>query len=126
MTKEFITYEQSLELKELGFDEPCLAWYVSAGGQIELGYVEKNHLLKDAVMAPLYQQVFRWFEEKYSLYVDKKTYSNVNEFLGTDYYITSWKLFTLFEVGTFLDRNEGENDCVKELINIIKKNKNGN
>jgi hypothetical protein len=27
MTAEFIPYEQALELKELGFDEPCLAYY---------------------------------------------------------------------------------------------------
>ena len=27
MNKEFITYEQALALKELGFDEPCLGWY---------------------------------------------------------------------------------------------------
>jgi hypothetical protein len=27
MIKEFVTYEQALALKELGFDEPCLAFY---------------------------------------------------------------------------------------------------
>ena len=28
MNKEFVPYEESLALKELGFDEPCLAhWY---------------------------------------------------------------------------------------------------
>ena len=27
MNKEFIPYEQALELKELGFDEPCLGCY---------------------------------------------------------------------------------------------------
>ena len=26
MEKEFVPYEQALELKELGFDEPCLAY----------------------------------------------------------------------------------------------------
>ena len=28
MTKEFVPYEQVLELKELGFDEPCFKYYV--------------------------------------------------------------------------------------------------
>jgi len=27
MNKEFIPYEQALELKELGFDEPCFGCY---------------------------------------------------------------------------------------------------
>ena len=27
MNKEFITYEQALALKELGFDEPCFKGY---------------------------------------------------------------------------------------------------
>jgi hypothetical protein len=27
MENEFIPYEQALALKELGFDEPCLAYY---------------------------------------------------------------------------------------------------
>jgi hypothetical protein len=25
--KDFVPYEPSLSLKELGFDEPCFAWY---------------------------------------------------------------------------------------------------
>lgn len=29
MEKEFVPYEQALALKELGFDEPCLAWHNS-------------------------------------------------------------------------------------------------
>ena len=31
MKKEFVPYEQSLALKELGFDEPCLTYYFSDG-----------------------------------------------------------------------------------------------
>jgi hypothetical protein len=27
MNKEFVPYEQALQLKELGFDEPCLGYY---------------------------------------------------------------------------------------------------
>ena len=28
MDKEFVPYEQSLQLKELGFDEPCFGFYL--------------------------------------------------------------------------------------------------
>ena len=60
MEKEFVTYEQALALKELGFDEPCFGYY-DEGGNL---YTEMVEVLK----APLYQQAFRWFREKYGLY----------------------------------------------------------
>jgi hypothetical protein len=76
MTKEFIPYEQALELKELGFDEPCFGYYdikdnnlqlfsdnlQDASCNSDLKYDDFKHCT-----APLYQQVFRWFREKYSL-----------------------------------------------------------
>ena len=33
MKREFVPYEQALELKELGFDEPCLSFYDCKGTQ---------------------------------------------------------------------------------------------
>jgi hypothetical protein len=32
MEKDFIPYEESLALKELGFDEPCFGWEVLCQG----------------------------------------------------------------------------------------------
>jgi hypothetical protein len=47
MSKEFIPYEQALELKELGFDEPCLAVYrggsLYGSGTSVSGYYEDGH-----------------------------------------------------------------------------------
>jgi hypothetical protein len=68
MNKEFIPYEQALALKELGFDEPCFAWYVSEKHGLEYGKVIQSDLLRDAVIAPTFSQAFRWFREKYELY----------------------------------------------------------
>ncbi len=45
MIKDFVTLEQEAALRDLGFDEPCVAIF-------------KN---------PLKSQVFRWFREKYDL-----------------------------------------------------------
>ena len=68
MNKEFVPYEQALELKELGFDEKCFAWY-------HKGWLtfSKMYNLPDVnehprnVFAPLYQQAFRWFREKHNI-----------------------------------------------------------
>ncbi len=77
MEKEFVTYEQALALKELGFDEPCLAFY--DGKNTESFYFnylrnasgdyipfQKYDRLK-WFGAPLKQQVFRWFRELHQL-----------------------------------------------------------
>jgi hypothetical protein len=62
MEKEFIPYELALRMKELGFNEPCFGYY-DEGGNL---YTEMVEVLK----APLYQQVFRWFREKYNLHAE--------------------------------------------------------
>ena len=68
--KEFIPYEQALELKELGFDEPCFGWYASDKSLIK-DYVIKMHL-----RVPTFSQAFRWFREEYKLYHDIKMFGD--------------------------------------------------
>jgi hypothetical protein len=77
---EFIPYEQALALKELGFDEPCLAhWYnetpTNSEGQCLVYYKKPwdnqkiiNGVIRDYYFAPTYSQAFRWFREKYGLH----------------------------------------------------------
>jgi hypothetical protein len=89
MKNEFIPYEQALALKELGFDEPCLAHLIGFGdGTIENGrykiiqqqvfypndYTTSDDKAEELGLnpfgmcgVPLYQQSFRWFREKYGL-----------------------------------------------------------
>jgi hypothetical protein len=88
MDKEFVPYQQALELKELGFDEPCFGKFYTKPkckmfGIDEEGraYPMKNTpkklytigedcVLNDSnvIVAPLYQQAFRWLLEKHNLY----------------------------------------------------------
>ena len=71
MNKEFIPYEQALELKELGFDEPCFGNYKKTHKELEKSFYCHNSDYVDYneayIAAPLYQQAFRWFREKYNL-----------------------------------------------------------
>jgi hypothetical protein len=74
MNKEFIPYELALELKELGFDEPCFRFYSEkytidskTGGDIKTGEFYLTDRPKTKPMrcsAPLYQQAFRWLYQK--------------------------------------------------------------
>ncbi len=69
MDKEFIPYEQALELKELGFDEECFGYY-SFSEKITLkSCFNRTPIILSGKKCsiPLYSQVFRWFREKHNL-----------------------------------------------------------
>ncbi len=116
--KEFIPYQQALELKELGFNEPCFDFY---DNNQELFYnhenKEKIHV-GDGVNAPLYQQAFRWFREKYGLgSIIQPTYSETNQ-----YKVFHLKGITKGESTSieFKTYEEAELECLKKLIEIVK------
>ncbi len=61
MTKEFVTYNQSLSLKELGFDEPCFGTWdrpdkLWTGNPVN-GILD---IPEDIILAPLYQQAINF------------------------------------------------------------------
>lgn len=114
MNKEFIPYEQALELKKLGFDEGCLDQYTSNGelSKLNIGFRIKNELLtKLSCSAPLYQQAFRWFRKKYNLMplVDR-SYMSLYEFRIVE---KGWG----YTASTY---EEAELACLKKLIEIVK------
>ena len=125
MEKEFLPYDIALALKELGFDESCLNFYFRGEVLIEM---KATHTFKEdseCIKAPLYQQSFRWFREKYKIecYVNsywkeidssKRTYyANYN--YGSDIFYTITKEFETHE--------EAELECLKKLIEIVKDGK---
>ena len=101
MNKEFIPYEQALELKELGFDDYNIAWYAVVDEKPKMVFLNYgSHLC-----APLYQQAFRWFREKYDLFISIMHYEN-------GYSINDLRRFNTYE--------EAELACLKKLIEIVK------
>jgi len=66
MEKEFVPYNLALRMKQLGFDEPCLAWYGSKDiFQINGKYKNSTHTIGYCVSAPTWQSAFGWFRENY-------------------------------------------------------------
>lgn len=65
MKELFIPYSQAVKLKEMGFLEPCFAYYGEInGGEIEL--FKKKHFDIEAlyVLAPLWQQAWTFLLDK--------------------------------------------------------------
>ena len=124
MNKEFIPYEQALELKEVGFDEPCLAFY--NGKFLEsTSYDFDNDTSKDiglCIVAPLYQQAFRWFREKSFICHVTNDLSDSCRLHDEIYVYVMTKGY-----GDLIDRSEeyrtyeeAELACLKKLIEIAK------
>jgi hypothetical protein len=125
MEKEFVPYEIAFQLKELGFDEPCFGFY-------------ENHMLKPTsyindfnngtnhnvdfdnvfkvILAPLYQQVFRWFREKYNYHYE--IVLNKNRDLPYTYVVDTPKLYLRSPFHKTYE--EAQFECLKKLIEIVK------
>jgi len=126
MTKEFIPYQQALDLKELGFNERCVAYYTADTKQLALVQGYSNLMFADyvhlantvkSVPCPLYQQAFRWFREKYAL----DSYIRHEAPDGEAYYdiVIGEDVFDLM-CDTY---EEAELACLIKLIEIVKDGK---
>jgi hypothetical protein len=130
LEKEFIPYEQALELKELGFDEPCFGYYNELGNFIsELdkrnSSCNKPSMYGKYCTAPTFAQAFRWFREKYGYVGYVKTsfiIKNGARHEAFDAYEFIVEHHTEFEfVGTkFKSYEEAETACLNKLIEIVK------
>ena len=128
MVKEFISYEQALALKELGFDETCMMnhygnerfhvgrlYLPSSFGKGRNSEMHDDSLRDGDVTAILYQQAFRWFREKHRLISS----IDISE-EGTEqehYFVT---ISTQGSYGYFKTYEEAELECLKKLIEIVK------
>ena len=78
MEEQFVSYEIALKLKELGFDECCLAVYFKDKFQLIKGFNINNvdlHVANemDAILAPLWSQVIDWFLINYNIWISVDT-----------------------------------------------------
>jgi hypothetical protein len=132
--KEFGPYEESLSLKELGFDEPCFGEYRQWDGSkpyLQL-YQDLDGCSTDPAdyeyttecIAPTFSQTFRWFREKYELEGDI-SHLNDGRFKWS-YQIRNItnnpELSKILESQPYFESyEEAELACLRKLIQIVKK-----
>jgi hypothetical protein len=109
MDIDFATYEQSMILRELGFDRPCMGYFLRGnfipcdtfdtkeGGGFVPFDPKLNFKNKDIIARPLYQQAFRWINDELRKF--KK-----------DFDVNSSNFFVNFEV---------PQDSLDKLINLL-------
>ena len=125
MEKEFVIYEQAVKLKELGFDEPCMFVHDTWGNTknwTEDGEGEHRNSDKNASIyysAPLKQQVFRWFRNKYRFSHNICDWLDDYEFIIFEWTLSEDRIVHTFEL-RFDTYEEAEDACIDELIVLIK------
>lgn len=134
MMKEFVPYNEALELRKLEFDEPCFGYYDNTGklffntnGQpVGKDWVwEGNQIVPtDMVLAPTHSQAFRFFREKYNLHSEilldqtsqPKYCFEIHKYEDFGNYeeirIGEWFLYRTPE--------EAELECIKHLIKVVE------
>ena len=113
MKNLFVPYEQALQLKELGFNEPyCFGYYDGEQDNklIPALPLTMINTLNGDIDAPLYSQAFRWFREKYNLIMHIQRHSNKK-------YLACMGIQVEILCDTY---EEAELACLKKLIEIAK------
>ena len=130
MTKEFVSYEQAVALKELGFNEICMGYFdVRLEHQIgNFNFTEiKGYHESVAALSPLKQQVFRWFREK-------KLHNTFPSIIQTRNWASLYRILewhpgndsTSISTSDYYDTyEEAEDACIDKLIELTKQQNNG-
>ena len=116
----FCPYEQALELKELGFDEPCF------GSIDQIGYIHvkgsksspRGSMMYNTINCPTFSQAFRFFREKYMLSGEIYIFKNIWNFDIEDI-SNSIQLYTS-GIMCYNSYEEAELECLVKLIEIVK------
>ena len=125
----FVPPKQSLQIKELGFDEPCLGrhYYKESypmlnpqSEETELVF-EFGQYIKQTdvtILSPTFAQAFTFFREKYGLYIQP---NRIVDSEGIWYYFSISTKRTDVCEGSFI-YEEAELACLTKLIEIVKEN----
>jgi hypothetical protein len=127
LQKDFLPYELSLKMKQLGFDEPCLAIYDNITDENDKDDSDRffyirtegwpKELFDKVTPVPLFSQCFRWFREKYNL----KGYVEPVEYLDGTPDTYHWSIFNNCNSGNDqLTHEEAEQDCLEKLCKIVE------
>lgn len=122
MKEQFVPYEQALELKELGLNlKYCLGFY-SPEYKGEHIYEPNFYTKVWFIQAPLWQQAFEWFREKYpniEFSLPLKKQKDLGIFWG-GFIQTENDNFGKSYGSNFKSYEEARLECLKKLIELCK------
>jgi hypothetical protein len=130
--KDFTPYEEALELNKLGFeldkDSVFGYWNLIEHGKGWWTFDTRIHMDSvDYIEAPTFSQAFRFFREKYGLFISFVRYRKSVVIEMPDTFSKVYEIWIQDEnkdesiwVGSFDGQEEAELECLKKLIQIVK------
>lgn len=132
MEKEFVPVHIAHELKDLGFDEECIAVY--SEGELLINeltlsiYNSSSRLFSNDCTAPLLSQVFRWFRKSYGLQHTIGEFNsyqdNYSEEFPYKYIVNSTMTYantdSINKSGRCKTYEQAEQVCLEKMIQIVK------
>ena len=129
--KDFIPYQESLELKKLGFDEPCFFAFDNCSTPMRCSDLRTNEQKFNGVnynsstytSQPTFSQAFRWFREKHNLQSHIfLTYEGVTTNEHNEYAFATLKAggYDYMIDDDNYPYEEAELACLRKLIQIVK------
>ena len=134
MKKQFVTYEIALALKELGFDETCIARFTAQKNLVTSGcYTDSDPITlgvcnsdihESNIAAPLWQQVLDWLRTEHNIIIGvHRTERTVEGFMYM-YYVENWGYDDIVSEywDYFKTFEEAREAAIVEAIKIVKGN----
>lgn len=129
--EQFVPLNLALRLKKLNFNEVCLASYNKDGelNEISKWYPDLHYLQEhpNICLAPLWQQAFDWFREKYRLHSEISVYPKGFSYRYQNYYDNIDEGFDLAaftgKIYYFETYGEARQTCLEELIKLVENEK---
>ena len=120
----FISYQIAVDMKSIGFDERCFAYYLSSLGiylEITSDFIDLSDYDSSNCIAPTFSQCFRWFREKGLNYIITPYYSDTTDTVKYE--------LMVYDIGgsspmskpiMFKTYEEAELECLVKLIEICR------
>jgi len=140
MKEQFLEYEDALALRELGFNELCFGYYHDKRltgvnkwdrKDFEFHVLSKKEVTAttvEIILAPLYQQAFKWLREKYVLFGFIESANGYEDKSLFAFYICDDEQNIIDDSHSyskdsslhFRTYEEAEQACIKQLIKLAK------
>jgi hypothetical protein len=131
MEKEFVPYDRSVKLKQLGFDLPTFGYYQSTRLKLQFPLLKsetqpQTYMREEDCSAPTYSQAFRWFREKHGIMHRLTSYAfgyqiHLDNTADFDFEFVDRRYDSGIDYKTYED---AELACLDKLIEIVEsKNK---
>ena len=118
MNKEFIPYDIALKIKELGFNEESLAVWDNQTKELFINDTRELNINEIPIiftLAPLWQQAWEFFREKYNL----NSYIKYQGIYGY-YYVINYDEYGNNEENCGFHFEEARLKCLEKLIEIVE------